>query len=287
MRTGIVGLGAMGVGMARNLAKAGHLVAVYNRTPGKAEQLGNELNVKACQSLTELAQQTDLIITCVSADQDVIDVINGLLPHLSAEHIIVDTSTVSSHTARQLARLLSQQSVGFLDAPVSGGVEGARLGTLAMMVGGDALVFERAQAVLQSFAKRISHLGPNGAGQACKAVNQIMVAGINQAVCEALAFAEAQQLDLHQVIDVVAGGAAGNWFLDHRGHTMADNEYGVGFKLALHHKDLAICQQMAQTSGVSIPISHNTLIDYAQLMQQGHGDDDISGLFRLKRPSKQ
>ena len=286
MRTGIVGLGAMGVGMARNLAKAGQLVAVYNRTPSKAEQLGNELNVKACQSLAELAQETDLIITCVSADQDVIDVINGLLPGLSDGNIVVDTSTVSSNTAIQIASLLSQHAIGFLDAPVSGGVEGARLGTLAMMVGGDATIFDRARPVLASIAKRISHLGPHGAGQACKAVNQIMVAGINQAVCEALAFAEAQQLDLHQVIDVIASGAAGNWFLDHRGHTMTDNEYGVGFKLALHHKDLVICQQMAQASGLSIPISHNTLIDYAQLMQQGHGDDDISGLFRLKRPSK-
>lgn len=286
MRTGIVGLGAMGMGMARNLAKAGHLVAVYNRTHSKAQQLADELDVSACQSLTELAKQSDLIITCVSADQDVIEVINALLPALSAGSIIVDTSTVSSDTARQLACLLSQHDIGFLDAPVSGGVEGARLGTLAMMIGGEELVLDRAQPVLQSIAKRVSHLGPNGAGQACKAVNQIMAAGINQAVCEALAFAEAQKLELHKVIDVVKGGAAGNWFLDHRGHTMADHEYTVGFKLALHHKDLAICQQMAQATGAMIPISNTTLADYEQLMQQGHGDNDISGLFRLKRLPK-
>lgn len=286
MRTGIVGLGAMGIGMARNLAKAGHLVAVYNRTQAKAIQLADELKVNACQSLPELAEQTDLIITCVSADQDLIEVINGLLPGLSTGSIIVDTSTVSSSTAHQISDLLNQHNISFLDAPVSGGVEGARLGTLAMMVGGNALVLERAQPVLQSITKRIAHMGPNGAGQACKAVNQIMAAGINQAVCEALAFAEAQQLDLHKVIDVVAGGAAGNWFLDHRGHTMTDHTYNVGFKLALHHKDLAICQQMAQSSGVSIPISNNTLADYELLIQQGHGDDDISGLFRLKRQSK-
>ena len=286
MRTGIVGLGAMGMGMARNLAKAGHLVAVYNRTHSKAQQLADELDVSACQSLTELAKQSDLIITCVSADQDVIEVINALLPALSAGSIIVDTSTVSSDTARQLACLLSQHDIGFLDAPVSGGVEGARLGTLAMMIGGEELVLDRAQPVLQSIAKCVSHLGPNGAGQACKAVNQIMAAGINQAVCEALAFAEAQNLELHKVIDVVKGGAAGNWFLDHRGHTMADHEYTVGFKLALHHKDLAICQQMAQATGAMIPISNTTLADYEQLMQQGHGDNDISGLFRLKRLPK-
>lgn len=286
MRTGIVGLGAMGMGMARNLAKAGHLVAVYNRTQSKAQQLADELDVSACQSLTELAKQSDLIITCVSADQDVIEVINALLPALSAGSIIVDTSTVSSDTARQLACLLSQHDIGFLDAPVSGGVEGARLGTLTMMIGGEELVLDRAQPVLQSIAKCVSHLGPNGAGQACKAVNQIMAAGINQAVCEALAFAEAQNLELHKVIDVVKGGAAGNWFLDHRGHTMADHEYTVGFKLALHHKDLAICQQMAQATGATIPISSTTLADYEQLMHQGHGDNDISGLFRLKRLPK-
>lgn len=286
MRTGIVGLGAMGLGMARNLAKAGHLVAVYNRTQSKAQQLADELKVNACQSLTELAKQSDLIITCVSADLDVIEVVNTLLPALSAGSIIVDTSTVSSDTARQLASLLSKHDIGFLDAPVSGGVEGARLGTLAMMIGGEELVLNRAQPVLQSIAKRVAHLGPNGAGQACKAVNQIMAAGINQAVCEALAFAEAQNLELHKVIDVVKGGAAGNWFLDHRGHAMADHEYKVGFKLALHHKDLAICQQMAKATGAMIPISTTTLADYEQLIQQGYGDNDISGLFRLKRSPK-
>ncbi|NBV75136.1 MAG: prephenate dehydrogenase/arogenate dehydrogenase family protein, partial [Methylococcaceae bacterium] len=142
MRTGIVGLGAMGVGMARNLAKAGQLVAVYNRTPSKAEQLGNELNVKACQSLAELAQQTDLIITCVSADQDVIDVINGLLPGLSDGNIVVDTSTVSSNTAIQIASLLSQHAIGFLDAPVSGGQAGAENGQLTVMIGGENKDFE-------------------------------------------------------------------------------------------------------------------------------------------------
>jgi 3-hydroxyisobutyrate dehydrogenase len=152
-----------------------------------------------------------------------------------------------------------------------------------MMVGGEIAILEQARPVLEAISARILHLGEHGAGQACKAVNQIMVAGINQAVCEALAFADAQNLDLAKVIEVVSGGAAGNWFLQHRGHTMSQDQFNPGFKLALHHKDLLICQQMAQQAEIPSPLTDTTLADYAQLMQQGHSNEDISALFRLKR----
>ena len=171
----------------------------------------------------------------------------------------------------------------FLDAPVSGGVEGAKNGTLAMMVGGDKNSLEKARPVLDTMCARIIYMGKTGAGQGTKAVNQIMAAGINQAVTEALAFADAEGLPLEKVIDVVSGGAAGNWFLNHRGLTMTQHHYQPGFKLALHHKDLKICQSMAEKNSADLPLVRQTIDDYQQLMNDGFGDEDISALFRLKQ----
>ncbi len=153
-----------------------------------------------------------------------------------------------------------------------------------MMVGGDDAVLARVNPVLAAVAARIVHIGQVGSGQATKSVNQIMCAGINQAVTEALAFAEAQGLPMDKVIDVVAGGAAGNWFLDHRGSTMTAGVFAPGFKLALHHKDLKIAQAMAVSAGVALPLTEQTLKDYGELMAEGFGDEDISALYRLKKP---
>ena len=198
---------------------------------------------------------------------------------------MVDTSTVSSATARQAAEILAKTGVDFLDCPVSGGVEGAKNGTLAMMAGGDGGALARAEGTLGSIAATITLIGPTGSGQACKAVNQIMCAGINQAVTEALAFGEAMGLGMNKVVDVVAKGAAGNWFLDHRGKTMLVDDNATGFKLNLHHKDLTICKAMMQELGRgSLPLVDMTLRHYEQLMEQGYGDEDISALYRLKRP---
>lgn len=283
MKVGVIGLGAMGTGMARNLAKAGFLSGVYNRTSIKADDLANQLAITAYSTISDLAADVELIISCVSADADLLEVVNAIANSGNSKLIVIDTSTVSRQTAQQAAILLAEQRISFLDAPVSGGVEGANKGTLAMMVGGDIDVLNQVRPVLEAISARILHLGEHGAGQACKAVNQIMAAGINQAVCEALAFADAQNLDLAKVIEVVSGGAAGNWFLQHRGHTMSQDSFNPGFKLALHHKDLLICQQMAQQAEIPSPLTDNTLADYAQLIQQGHGNEDISALFRLKR----
>lgn len=283
MQAGLIGLGAMGQGMARNLAKAGYLAAIYNRSADKAEALAEELHVTACPTPQALADRVDVVLICVSADADVLEVVNALAETVKPGTVVIDMSTVSANTARQAAAILRGKHADFLDAPVSGGVEGANKGTLAMMVGGDAEALERVRPVLAAMTARIEHMGGHGMGQACKAVNQIMAAGINQAVCEALAFAEAQGLDLHKVIDVVSGGAAGNWFLQHRGKTMTQGVFKPGFKLALHHKDLLICRQMAEQAAVAGPLTETTLADYQRLMQQGHGDEDISALYRLKR----
>ena len=170
-----------------------------------------------------------------------------------------------------------------MDCPVSGGTEGARDGTLAIMCGGSENDFARARPVLTTLGKRIALMGPVGAGQATKAINQIAVAGIAQAVTEALAFAEAEGLPLDKVIDVVGGGAAGSWFLGRRGPTMVKGEFPLGFKVALHQKDLGIVRAMADAHGVRLPVVEMTRLHYQRLIEQGHGDEDISALFRVKR----
>ncbi|MDO8844387.1 NAD(P)-dependent oxidoreductase [Methylicorpusculum sp.] len=283
MKAGLIGLGAMGLGMARNLAKAGLLSAVYNRTESKARDLADELKVNAYTDPAELAQAVDVVLICISADQDVLSVVTAIAPSIKPGTIVIDMSTVSSDTALQAAAILAERQAEFLDAPVSGGVEGAKNGTLVTMVGGEADALTRVRPVLDAMTKRIVHMGPVGMGQATKAVNQIMCAGISQAVTEALAFGRAQGLPMDKVVDVISGGASGNWFLEHRGLTMAQGTFAPGFKLALHHKDLKICQHMAEQSGLAIPLSDKTVKDYEQLMAQGFGDEDISALYRLKR----
>ncbi len=282
LEVGMIGLGAMGEHMARNLAKAGVLSTIYNRTPDKAEKLGQALNVNVAKTLEELAKKVDVACLCVSRDEDVLAVIHALENTLRPNSIVVDMSTVSSHTARQAAALLACHDIDFLDAPVSGGVEGAKSGNLAMMVGGESAVLEKVRPILSAMATRIVHIGGIGMGQATKAVNQIMAAGINQAVTEALAFAKAQHLPMEHVIDVISGGAASSWFLQNRGHAMTQGRYPAGFKLSLHQKDIDICLQMGRDSGVLLPLTAQTREDYAQLIAQGQGDCDISALYCLK-----
>ncbi len=279
MKVGMIGLGAMGLGMARNLAKAGFLTAVYNRTIAKTL----EFKVATYDLPEALAAEVDIVLICVSADQDVIGLVEAIAKTIKPDSIVVDLSTVSSDTAQKAAAILLKKEVNFLDAPVSGGVEGAKNGTLAMMVGGNIKALEKARPALEVIAKRIIHIGDTGSGQATKAANQIMCAGINQAVTEALAFAQSQGLEIDKVINVISGGAAGNWFLEHRGYTMTQDIFAPGFKLALHHKDLKICQKMAAQSDIAIPLSDMTVINYEQLMNDGYGDEDISALYRLKK----
>jgi 3-hydroxyisobutyrate dehydrogenase len=280
--TGFIGLGAMGAPMAHNLYQAGYLAAAWNRSRQRLDAFLREHPLAAADSPAAVAQRARVLFTCVSADADLLEVVEQLLPGLQDGAVLIDCSTVSRAAAVAAADKVAAHGAGFLDAPVSGGVEGARQGTLAMMVGGDAQLLEQVRPALEVLAARVTHMGPVGSGQATKAVNQIMAAGINQAVTEALAFAEAQGLPMERVIEVVGSGAAGNWFLDHRGRSMVERRFAPGFKVTLHHKDLQICQQMAQEFGVALPVVEMTLIHYRRLMEAGCGDEDISALFRQK-----
>ena len=282
LSVGFIGLGAMGRGMARNLHRAGLLRGVWNRTPAPAAELAAELGCVAAPNPAKLAADCDVVVTCVSADGDVLDVVDAMASALRPGSIIVDCSTVSAATAREAARRLAAHEVEFLDAPVSGGVEGARDGTLAIMVGGEARAFERARPVLAAMGRAVTHFGPSGAGQAAKATNQIMCAGIIQAVGEAMAFAKAEGLPLEALIETLGKGAGSSWYFVNRAPNMVRGTYPPGFRVRLHEKDLRICRDMAARHGVQLPVVEMTLLHYRKLIEQGHGDEDISTIFRLK-----
>ncbi|MGD8385165.1 MAG: NAD(P)-dependent oxidoreductase [Lysobacterales bacterium] len=283
IRVGVIGLGAMGAPMARHLAKAGLLVSVWNRTAERARQFSGESGIEAAASPGELAARCNVILTCVSADADLLEVLEQLLGSIEPGSLVVDASTVNPATARQAAASLAELDCGFVDAPVSGGVEGAKKGTLSVMAGGDSANMSRSMPVLETFAATVTHMGPVGAGQATKAVNQVMVAGIAEAVCEALALAEQLKLPPERLLSVVSAGAAGSWFLDHRGRSMLEDRFDVGFKLSLLLKDLGICQRLARDLDISLPVVDAAVADYRALVEAGDGDNDISGLIRLKR----
>ena len=282
MQTAFVGLGAMGSHMARNLHRAGLLAGVWNRTGAKARALADELRCRAYDSLAELAQICDAVVICVSADDDLRAVIDAMAPTLRRGTLVIDCSTVGAATARDLHARRGAAGVDFLDCPVSGGVEGARTAALAIMVGGDESAFGRAQPILQKMWRTIAYMGPSGAGQAAKATNQIMCAGIIQAVAEAMAFAKAEGLPLDRVIDTLGKGAGSSWYFVNRAPFMADNKFPAGFRVRLHAKDLRICRDMAARHGARLPVVESTLQEYALLIDQGFGDEDISSIFRLK-----
>ncbi|MGD2116784.1 MAG: NAD(P)-dependent oxidoreductase [Chromatiales bacterium] len=286
MKVSVIGLGAMGAGMAGNLQRVGLLSFGWNRTRERGEAAAERFGFHLANSLQEAAGSADLVITSVSADEDLLEVSAQLASVMQAGNIVLDTSTVSSWTAQQVAERLQAHGIHFLDAPVSGGREGAEQGTLVMMVGGDAAILKQICPVLEAISSKVVHMGDVGAGQAAKAVNQIMAAGINQAVTDALAFGSCQGLDMDKVIDVIQSGAADNWFLRHRGRSMCEGRFEPGFRIALHHKDLRICEDMLGEDMLgeqSSELVSRTLQHYQQLMDAGYGDEDISALYRLKR----
>ena len=282
MKTGFIGLGAMGHSLAGHLHGKGLLAVVGNRTQEKAQALAATLGVKAANSAADFAD-CDAVMLCVSADADVLENVRALADVLRPGSVVIDHSTVSSQTAQQAHALLKDKGVGFLDAPVSGGVEGAKNGKLSVMVGGAADDLEKVRPALDAYALRITHMGPSGAGQATKAVNQVLVAGIAQAVCEGLALGEKLGLAPERLVPTLAAGAAGNWFLDKRGATMLASDFTPGFKSALLHKDLAIVYSMAKAAGIRATVIEQSLADYAELMALGLGEEDTSALIRLKR----
>jgi len=284
MNVGFIGLGTMGQHMARNLHRAGLLTGVWNRTTSKSEALAAEIGCRVFGSPAALAAACDFIFTCVSADDDLLSVVEALPPGLRKDTIVIDCSTVAADTARMAAARLATMGAALLDCPVSGGVEGAKNATLAIMCGGEPAIFERARPVLSAIGKTVALLGPTGAGQATKATNQILCAGVIQVVAEAMAFAQAEGLPLEQVIDVLGKGAGSSWYFVHRAPFMARGEYPAGFRVRLHDKDLRICRDMAARHGAKLPVVESTLADYRRLLEAGHGDEDISTIFRLKTP---
>jgi 3-hydroxyisobutyrate dehydrogenase len=282
-RVGFAGLGAMGAPMARNLHKAGLLTAVWNRTSQKALALAAELGVAAPTSLEEFAKSLDVAVLCVSADADVRSVVERMAPGLRRGATVIDCSTVSADTARWAAQFLAERGVSFIDAPVSGGVEGAKNGTLAIMCGGERGAFDAVRPVLAAMGKTIEHFGDSGAGQATKATNQIMCAGVIRACAEAMAFAGAHDLPLDRVVSTLGAGAGSSWYFVHRAPNMIRESYPAGFRVKLHAKDLGICHDMAARFGVKLPVVESMLAEYAELMKLGFGDEDISATHRLKK----
>ncbi|GAB2505401.1 NAD(P)-dependent oxidoreductase [Lysobacter humi (ex Lee et al. 2017)] len=282
MKTGFIGLGAMGAPMARHVHSRGLLCAVGTRTQDKADAFAAELGVRAARSASNFAD-CDIVALCVPLDADVLENVAGLADVLRPGSIVVDHSTVAVDTARRAAAMLAAHDIGFVDAPVSGGVEGARNGRLSVMAGGDAAVIEKVRPLLECYAARIAHMGETGAGQATKAVNQVLVAGINEAVCEGLALGEKLGLDAERLLPTLMAGAAANWFLDKRGATMLRDEFTPGFKNAHMLKDLRIVQGMAQAAGIRTGVIDQALFDYGELVERGMGESDTSALISLKR----
>lgn len=284
MKAGFIGLGAMGQHMARNLHRAGLLAGTWNRTTAKSADFAAETGARAFDSPVALAASCDATFTCVSADADLLAVVDALCPALRRGSLVIDCSTVAADTAREAHARVAAAGSAFLDCPVSGGVEGAKNATLAIMCGGDEDAFRRAQPLLQALGKTIVHMGPSGSGQATKATNQILCAGAIQVAAEAMAFARAEGLPLDRVIEILGQGAGASWYFVHRAPFMVRGEYPAGFRVRLHDKDLRICREMAARHGAVLPVVETTLADYARLMAEGHGEEDISTIFRLKAP---
>jgi 3-hydroxyisobutyrate dehydrogenase len=274
----------MGQHMARNLHRAGLLAGAWNRTPARSEAFAAETGCSAFASPAALAAACDVVVTCVSADDDLLEVVEALRPSLQPGSLVIDCSTVAADTARAAAARVATVGSSFLDCPVSGGVEGAKNGTLAVMCGGDEAAFDRAQPVLRAIGRTIVRMGPSGSGQATKATNQILCAGAIQVAAEAMAFARAEGLPLDRVIEILGQGAGSSWYFVHRAPFMARGEYPAGFRVRLHEKDLRICRAMAARHGAVLPLVEATLADYARLVAAGHGEEDISTIFRLKAP---
>ena len=282
-----VGLGIMGYPMAGHLARAGHRVCVYNRTVARADAWLQDNEGRAAPTPRQAAEGAEIVFMCVGNDDDVRSVSygdDGIFAGAREGVIVVDHTTASAKLARELAAAGAERGVGFLDAPVSGGQAGAENGQLSVMVGGDAAVFDRAQGVIDSYAKIVKHMGDVGSGQLTKMVNQVCIAGIVQGLSEGLHFAEKVGLDLDAVVDVISQGAAQSWQMDNRAATMARREFEFGFAVNWMRKDLDMTLAAAREVGARMPLA--ALVDqfYADVQAFGGGRWDTSSLIeRLRR----
>ena len=281
-RVGFIGLGIMGRGMANNLLKAGFSIRLWNRTASRMEPLV-AAGAEAGSSPADVAAHSDIIITCVSDTPDVEAVIlgeNGVIHGASAGALVIDCSTISPKVTRDIAAKLNEKGVHLLDAPISGGSEGAAKGTLSIMIGGEAAQVERAMPVLQAMGKTITHVGEQGAGQMVKLVNQILVVGHALAMSEALLFAQAGGLDLRKTLDAVKGGAAGSWMLSNRGPQILERDWRPGFMIKLQQKDLRLVLEAADQLGIPLPATSLIFNMYRPLEAQGLSEEGNHALIK-------
>ncbi len=281
-RIGFIGLGIMGRGMARNLLKAGFDLTVWNRTASRMEEF-LAAGAKGARSPADLAARCDVILICVSDTPDVEAVIlgeNGLIHGLRPGSLVIDLSTISPQATREIARRLSERGAHMLDAPVSGGSEGAARGALSIMVGGEAEQLERARPILQAMGKAITHVGGHGDGQTVKLVNQILVVGNCLAMCEALLFAQAGGLDLRKALEAVLPGAAGSWMLANRGPQILARDWRPGFTIDLQQKDVRLA--LAAADALGVPLMGTSLVFnlYRTLQAQGLGGEGNHALVK-------
>ncbi|CAN7510973.1 NAD(P)-dependent oxidoreductase [Variovorax paradoxus] len=283
-----LGLGVMGGPMAGHLAKAGHKVTVYNRTPAKAEAWVAEFGAPGRHAATprEAAAGADIVFSCVGNDDDLRAVVlgpNGAFAGMKKGSVLVDHTTASADVARELANAAASAGLQFIDAPVSGGQAGAQNGALTVMCGGDKASFERVKPVMEAFARAVTLLGASGAGQLAKMVNQIAIAGLVQGLSEAIAFGQRAGLDMKLVLEVIGKGAAQSWQMDNRGKTMIDGKFDYGFAVDWMRKDLGLVLDEAKRNGARVPVT--ALVDqfYADVQQAGGRRWDTSSLIiRLK-----
>lgn len=279
---GFIGLGIMGMPMARNLMKAGYSVVAYNRTASRAEELAGE-GATAVGSAREVAQNAPVTITMVTDTPDVEAVVlgpGGVAEGIQRDGVLVDMSTISPSVTRTIAETLKEKGAHALDAPVSGGSWGAIEGTLSIMVGGDRAIYERCLPVLQAMGRSIVHTGPNGAGQTTKLVNQVLVAGTMNAVAEALLFAAKSGADLETTIEAVKGGAAGSWQLQNLGPRLIKGDFAPGFMVKLQQKDLRLILDAAREMHLSLPVTAVVHQLYASLEAAGLGDEGTQALVK-------
>ena len=289
LRVGFVGLGTMGAPMARNLAKAGFPLALATRTAAKASALAAELSaanprVRAFERFADVGRESDVVVTCLPDAPEVEAVLvgrGGVAEGASAGAVVIDCSTIAAESARAVAARLAERGISLLDAPVSGGQKGAIEGTLTFFVGGDAAALERARPVFQAMGKRVTHLGPSGAGQLGKATNQIIVAGNLIAVSEALAFAQKVGLPLRALYEALTAGAANSWALEVLGKKMIDRDFKPAFAIKHQQKDLAIVLRTAREKGVPLPGSALVHQLLSALQAQGKGEDGTQALLTL------
>ncbi len=284
-RIGFIGLGTMGLAMAGHLARAGHPLTVWNRTPGRAAAL---LAIGATEAAdpAELASASDVIVSCVSDTPDVAAVLfgaRGVAAGARPGALVIDCSTIGPAATRDFAARLAAQGVALVDAPVSGGSEGAQKATLTIFVGGEPAAVDRARPILAVLGETITHVGPVGSGQAVKAVNQVILAGTYLGVAEGIVLAIKAGLDVEQVVGALSGGAAQSWVLANRSGRMLANDYPLGFKIALHLKDLRIALGLAAELDAALPVSRLCAEIEDALVADGHGDDDVSAVARALR----